>query len=68
VTIFGSRIGTPGEPFPETIEQRDRSRAIAKDLPTGSIEKQFYTNIAKSAERDILRESEDDFPSDGRPW
>jgi hypothetical protein len=67
-TISGIRSGTPGEPFPETVEQRDRSREIAKDLPAGSIEKRFYTNIAKSAERDILRESEDDLPSDGRPW
>lgn len=67
-TISGGRSGTPGEPFPETIEQRDRSRAIAKDLPAGSIERQFYADMAKSAERDIERELEDDQPSDGRSW
>ena len=67
-TISGGRSGTPGEPFPETIEQRDRSRAIAKGLPVGSIERQFYADMAKSAERDIEREIEDDQPSDGRSW
>lgn len=67
-TISGVRSGTPGEPFPETIEQRDRSRAIAKDLPAGSIERRFYADMAKSAERDVQRELEDDLPSDGRSW
>jgi len=67
-TISGVRSGTPGEPFPETIEQRDRSRAIAKDLPAGSIERRFYADMAKSAERDVQREIEDDLPSDGRSW
>lgn len=67
-TISGVRSGTPGEPFPETVEQRDRSRAVATDLPAGSIVRQFYTDIAKSAERDIQREAEDDRPNDGRSW
>lgn len=67
-TISGMRSGTPGQPFPETIEQRDRSQEIAKDLPAGSIEKRFYTDMAKSAERDILRDIEDDLPTDGRTW
>lgn len=67
-TISGIRGGTPGEPFPETIEQRDRSREIARDLPAGSIEKRFYTDMAKSADRDSLRDIEDDLPNDGRTW
>lgn len=67
-TISGIRSGTPGEPFPETIEQRDKSRAIANNLPYGSIEKQFYTDIAKSADKDIVRDIADDLPSDGRDW
>lgn len=67
-TISGIRQGTPGEPFPETVEQRDKSRAMAKDLPAGSIEKRFYTDMAKSADRDILRELNDDLPTDGRDW
>jgi hypothetical protein len=28
------------------IEQRDKSREIAEDLPAGSIEKRFYTDLA----------------------
>ncbi|ALQ30257.1 hypothetical protein ATC04_06540 [Arthrobacter sp. YC-RL1] len=67
-TISGGRSGTPGEPFQETIEQRDRSRAIAKDLPAGSIERRFYADLAKSAEKDVRREIEDDLPTDGRSW
>lgn len=67
-TISGVRSGTPGEPFPETIEQRDKSRDIAKDLPAGSIEKRFYIDMAKSADRDILRDVEDDLPTDARAW
>lgn len=67
-TISGVRSGTPGEPFPETVEQRDRSRQIAKQLPTGSLEERFYSDVAESAERDIAREAEDDAPDDGRTW
>src|SRR5690606_20642187 len=55
-TISGVRRGIPGKPYPETMEQRDRSRDIAENLPAGSIEKRFYTNMAESANRDILRE------------
>ena len=67
-TVSGVRSGTPGEPFPETIEQRDKSRDIAKELPAGSIERRFYVDMAKSAEKDILREVEDGLPADGRAW
>ena len=67
-TISGVRSGTPGEPFPESIEQRDRSREMARDLPAGSIEKRFYIDMAKSAERDIARDIDDDLPTDGRTW
>lgn len=67
-TISGIRSGTLGEPFSETIEQRDRSRNIAKALPYGSIEKQFYTDIAKSADKDIASAITDGLPSDGRTW
>lgn len=67
-TISGIRSGTPGEPFPETIEQRDRSRDMANNLPAGSIEKRFYTDMAKSADRDILHDLDDDLASDGRAW
>lgn len=67
-TISGIRSGTPGEPFPETIEQRDRSRQLAQQLPTGSLEERFYNDVADSAVRDIAREAEDDRADDGRSW
>lgn len=67
-TISGVRSGTPGEPFPETVEQRDRSREIAEQLPAGSLEQRFYSDMAKSAEKDIARELADDVPDDGRAW
>ncbi len=67
-TISGIRSGTPGEPFPETIEQRTRSLETAEQLPVGSIERKFYTDMANSADRDVRRQSEDDLPTDGRDW
>ena len=67
-TISGVRSGTPREPFPETVEQRGRSRQIAKQLPTGSLEERFYSDMAESAERDIAREARDDAPDEGRTW
>jgi hypothetical protein len=67
-TISGVRSGTPGEPFAETVEQRDRSREIAEQLPAGSLEERFYSDLAKSAEKDIARELADDVPDDGRAW
>ncbi|UKA63448.1 helix-turn-helix domain-containing protein [Arthrobacter sp. FW306-04-A] len=67
-TISGFRSGTPGEPYPETLEQRDRSRTMAEHFPAGSLEERFYSDMAKSAERDIARELAEDAPDDGREW
>lgn len=67
-TAFGIRSGTPGQPYPEDVEQRDRSREIADQLARGSIEEQFYRDMAKSAEESIAREMADDVPNDGRSW
>jgi hypothetical protein len=51
--VSGGRSGKPGEPFPEDIEQRDRSYEIARTLTVGSPAHRFYTNLAKSAEASI---------------
>jgi transcriptional regulator with XRE-family HTH domain len=67
-TISGVRSGTPGEPFPEDIEQRDKSLRIAEQLPTGSIEHKLYSDMAKAAEESIAREMDDDVATDGRDW
>lgn len=51
--VSGGRSGKPGEPFPEDVEQRDRSYEIARSLTAGSPAHRFYTSLAKSAEASI---------------
>lgn len=67
-TISGTRMGTPGQPFEEDVEQRDRSRALAESLPKGSAEEEFYRAMAASAEQSIARSIAEDRADDGRPW
>jgi hypothetical protein len=67
-TISGARMGTPGQPFPEDLEQRDRSRALADKMPRGSFEARFYRDIAASAGVGIARSTEEDKEDDGRDW
>jgi predicted transcriptional regulator len=67
-TISGVRMGTPGQAFPETLEQRERSLVVARSLETGSIEKRFYADLAAAADSDIRRETVDDMFADGREW
>jgi len=58
--VAGGKSGTPGKPYPQDIEQRDRARAIADSLPRGSAAEQFYRNLQRSAESEIARKAEDD--------
>lgn len=67
-TIAGTRMGTPGQPFREDVEQRDRSSDTAAKMPRGSVEETFYRDVAASAERAIARSQGDDMPDDGRDW
>jgi hypothetical protein len=67
-TISGGRMGTPGQPFPEDVEQRDKSTDLATRLPKGSIEQGFYRDMAASAERSIARSVDEDREDDGRDW
>jgi hypothetical protein len=67
-TISGTRMGTPGQPFQEDVEQRDRSRAVAEMLPKGSAEEEFYRAMAASAEQSIERSIAEDRADDGRDW
>jgi hypothetical protein len=62
------RSGAPGQPFPEDLEQRDRSIEIANALPKGSAEEEFYRAMAASAEESISRTLADDRADDGRDW
>ncbi len=65
----GGRWGTPGQPFREDVEQRDKSIEIAARLPRGSIEQRFYQSLEASAESRIRWEQEHDRDfADGRDW
>jgi hypothetical protein len=47
---FGGPIG---QPFPQDVEQRDRSHAVAAALTAGSPERAFYDSLTQSAEAAI---------------
>ncbi|WP_410676908.1 helix-turn-helix domain-containing protein [Amycolatopsis sp. cmx-4-68] len=67
--IRGTRIGAPGQPFPEDVEQRDKANEIASTLPRGSVEHQFYQSLASAAERQISQEiGRDEELDDSRTW
>ncbi|MEX2587622.1 MAG: helix-turn-helix domain-containing protein [Actinomycetota bacterium] len=51
--ISGTRRGTPGEPFPQDVEQRDKSAQIAASLPPGSPAHRFFVALKKSADESI---------------
>lgn len=48
--------GAVGEPFPQDVEQRDRSRAVAATLAEGSPERAFYDALAETGEAAIRLE------------
>lgn len=58
--MSGVRMGSPGEPFPEDVEQRDEARKVADGLPPGSPGERFYRSIQRVAEYEIERELDDD--------
>jgi hypothetical protein len=65
----GGRSGTPGQPFPEDVEQRDRASEIAETLPGGSIEDRFYRSLIESAEASMRWSLDNDAKLvDGREW
>jgi len=67
--IAGGRWGTPGQPFREDVEQRDKSAEIAAKLARGSIEQRFYQSLIASAESRIRWEEKNDRVfADGRDW
>jgi transcriptional regulator with XRE-family HTH domain len=67
-TISGVRTGTPGRPFREDIEQRDRSQEVAATMPQRSPAERFYRNMVMSAEQHIAQDLERDRVDDGRDW
>lgn len=53
VAVSGVRSGAPGQPMPQDVELRDRSRTIASTLPVGSPMRRFYDGLSKHAEASI---------------
>jgi hypothetical protein len=68
VNISGVRSGTPGEPYAEDIESRDRASAILATLEPGSAEARFYTSLKSHAEQMISWSIDIDRTEDGRDW
>ena len=64
----GVRMGVPGHPFGEDIEQRDKARTIANALPNGSPEQRLYRSLQDSAEHSIKWHADRDELRDGRHW
>jgi len=65
----GMRHGTPGQPFAEDTEQREKSAEILRQLPSKSVAAEFYRALIESAEHNIQREAElDDKLTSRRDW
>ena len=56
----GTRQGTPGEPFPEDVMQRELAAEARSRLPKGSIEERFYRSLEQAAIESIRSQQERD--------
>lgn len=67
--VSGLRTGTPGEPFPDDVHQREEADKRIRQLPVGSAGRRFYEALRDSAIRSIEWAKEED-PGliDGRDW
>lgn len=67
--VSGTRMGSPGEPFPEDVHQRNRAQEAARQMAPGSLEAEFYRAISRSAEESIQWQVESgERLRDGRSW
>ncbi|MGO9151355.1 MAG: helix-turn-helix domain-containing protein [Acidimicrobiales bacterium] len=65
----GAYSGTPGQPFPQDVEQRNRAREVAGGLTPGSVEQKFYLALQQSAEERMKWQADRDAQFiDGRDW
>lgn len=62
----GVRMSTPGQPYQEDVEPRDKATELAETLPTGSVEYQFHRSLASTAESRIEWEADRDALLDER--
>lgn len=58
--LHGTRMGTPGQPFQEDIDQRDRATEMMKKLPTNSPAYKLYKSLRQIAVNAIKRDSVDE--------
>ena len=59
--LQGGKSGTPGQPFPEDIEQRDKAYEMMQKLPAGSPTHRFYKSLYEEAVSEIDRHTNEDF-------
>lgn len=62
------RTGSPGEPYPETLEQIEECNRLAHIYQDSECLERFYVELAAMGERDAQWEIEMDQRSDGRRW
>lgn len=60
LAMSGMRSGTPGQPFPRDIEQRDRSYELMVTLSPSSPAYGFYKTLHESAKANIERDTIED--------
>jgi hypothetical protein len=65
--MSGMRWGMPGEPHPEDAEQQAKGTELADGCARGSVEEQFYRDLAHSA-LGRMRDETDELLPDGRDW
>ncbi|MFG2885326.1 helix-turn-helix domain-containing protein [Streptomyces sp. NPDC048297] len=58
--VSGFRSGTPGQPYPEDLDIRERAQRIRASLPRGSAVDLFYKALVDSAQHNIDRAIADD--------
>jgi len=51
--ISGTRTGSPGQPMPQDVRQRDQAEEMLKKYPAGSPTYKFYYSLLKHAENEI---------------
>ena len=59
--MSGVRMGSPGKPFPEDVEQRDKAREVADGLSAGSPGERFYRSLQRAAEHAIERDRNEEW-------
>lgn len=67
--VSGARSGTPGEPNRRDLDQLNNARAVADQMPRGSIEERFYRSLELSAQQTLEWHAQrDEQLLDGRDW